>query len=305
MGLGLGVLGSLLIGGTCVMADVWDPAGVAQWLDETRTTFVAAAPIFVSQLLAAVAQGAPVPSALRTVFFGAAPVPAQLTADVRTALKVPVCTAWGMTEILFGTATTTEDPDDWAARSAGRAVPGVEIDLRADGDMHAENPGRLFVRGAGLCLGMVGRDEGETEFLEEQNDGWYDTGDYALPAEGGGIRLAGRAVDRIGSGFMIPVLDVEDALRGHPDVADVAMIGLPDAGTPGGELACAVIVTTPGTRPPTIGDLRAYLTKQGMTEWYQPARVAGLLALPRTYTGKVRKELLKRWLLGQADLAEE
>lgn len=125
-----------------------------------------------------------------------------------------------------------------------------------------------------------------------------------MPAGGGGIRLAGRAADRIGSGFMIPVLDVEDALRGHPAVADVALIGLPD-GTPGGELACAVIVTTPGTRPPTVEDLRAFFTAQGMTEWYQPSRVAGLLALPRTYTGKVRKELLKRWLLDQADLTAE
>ncbi|MFD7065465.1 AMP-binding protein [Streptomyces sp. NPDC059906] len=304
MGLGVGLLGSLMTGGTCVMTDVWDPAGALEWMDRTRTTLLLAAPVFVSQLLAAAAPGASAPSALRIVYCGGAPVPVRLTADVRTVLGVPLRTGWGMTEILSGTTTTPGDSDDWAARSSGRAVPGVEIDLRADGEMHGENPGRLFVRGAGLCLGTLGRDGGEAVLLEERNDGWYDTGDFAIPDGGGGIRLAGRAVDRIGAGFMIPVLDVEDALRGHPAVADVALIGLPD-GTPGGELACAVVVATPGTSGPALADLRAWLTEQGMTEWYQPSRVEVVAALPRTYTGKVRKELLKRWLLGEADLTAE
>jgi cyclohexanecarboxylate-CoA ligase len=176
------------------------------------------------------------------------------------------------------------------------------LDLRSDTEITKERPGRLYVRGGGVCLATIGRDSGVVTVIAEHDDGWYDTGDLVVPDGRGGIRLMGRAGDRIGGVFMIPVNDVESELLKHPGVDDVAVVGFPDG--QGGELACAVLV--PATEPPiTLDELREYLTDAGMTEWYLPARVEYVEALWRNDNGKVPKELLRRWLRNEADISEK
>jgi cyclohexanecarboxylate-CoA ligase len=135
--------------------------------------------------------------------------------------------------------------------------------------------------------------------IADHDDGWYETGDLAAPDGRGAIRLMGRVGDRIGGSAMIPVTDVESLLLSHPGVADVALVGYPDG--KGGELACAVI--RPATTPPVgLEDLRKYLSDQDMTDFYLPSRLELLPDLPRNTIGKVRKELLRSWLRGEADV---
>jgi cyclohexanecarboxylate-CoA ligase len=152
-----------------------------------------------------------------------------------------------------------------------------------------ERPARLFVRGAGVALATLGRDSGSVHVLAEHDDGWYDTGDLAIPDGRGGIRILGRVADRIGGGWLIPVGDVEDALLGYPAIADVALVGYLDE--KGFERAAAVIVAN--GRAPGLSQVRAYLSGAGMTEWYQPSRLEVVERLPRNSVGKVRKDLLR------------
>ena len=197
-----------------------------------------------------------------------------------------------MTEVTAHTWTRDDDPLLWGARSDGRPGPALEVDFRSDVPVTQERPAQLFVRGAGVALATLGRDSGRLKVVAEHDDGWYDTGDLAVPDGRGGLRIVSRVIDRIGGTYMIPVNDVESELLDHPDVADVALIGYPDGR--GGELACAVVVS----RSPllTLGDLRAFLTSRGMTEWYQPSRLEFISALPKNSVGKVRKEPLRGWL---------
>jgi cyclohexanecarboxylate-CoA ligase len=155
----------------------------------------------------------------------------------------------------------------------------------------------LFVRGAGVTLATLGRDSGTLHVLADHDDGWYDTGDHAIPDGRGGIRIIGRVADRIGTSFMIPVNDVESQLLEHPSIDDVAVVGFPNAN--GDDQPCAVIVSS---APPTMAEMQAYLTNAGMTEWYQPVRVEVVDKLPRNSAGKVRKDLLRRWLRGEESL---
>jgi cyclohexanecarboxylate-CoA ligase len=207
-----------------------------------------------------------------------------------------------MTETGVATITRSDDPPDWAAHSDGRPVLSVELDLRSDGEISRERPGELFVRSGGLCVATVGRDTGNVVVISEHDDGWYDTGDLAVPDGRGGIRLMGRAGDKIGGVFMIPVNDVESELLRHSGVRDVALVGYPDG--QGGELACAIVVPA-NTPPVTLDELRRYLGGLGMTDWYLPTRLECVDALPRNGTGKVRKELLRRWLRGEARLTDQ
>jgi cyclohexanecarboxylate-CoA ligase len=288
-----GTLMPLLTGGTAVIRDVWDSVKVAALLADTRTTVFAGAPVFLAGLLAAAEQRPPAPPALRLVFSGATTVPGRLVTETRRVLGVPLRTLWGMTEVAGHTWTREEDPEQWGAHSDGRPGSGLEIDLRSETEITRERPGRLFVRGGGVCLATFGRDSGEPRVLTEHDDGWYDTGDLAIADGRGGIRLMGRVCDRIGGALMIPVNDVETALLDHPAVDDVALVGYPDGD--GGESACAFVVTAPGTSI-DLAAARAYLTSAGMTQWYQPSRLETIPRLPRNGSGKVSKDVLRELL---------
>jgi cyclohexanecarboxylate-CoA ligase len=287
-------LAVLLAGASMVLLDAWSGGLGLQVLTESGTTDLVAGPSFVHDMIAATGRQPARLPALRTVRCVGTTVPKQLVPQVSGVLGARLLSGWGMTEIGTGTVTRSDDPPDWAAHSDGRPVMGMELDLRSATETTEDRPGRLFVRGSGVCLATVGRDSGELTVTAEHDDGWYDTGDLAVPDGRGGIRLMGRAGDRIGGVFMIPVGDVESELLKNPGVEDVALVGYPERH--GGELACAVLV--PATEPPvTLDELRRYLADQGMTEWYLPSRVEYVDALPRNGNGKVRKELLRRWLV--------
>ncbi|WP_433291225.1 AMP-binding protein [Pseudonocardia sp. CA-142604] len=291
---------SLLVGACRVLLDSWSGERGLAVLADSATTQFSGAPSFVYDLIAAT-DGAPALPALRVIACHSTTVPKPLVAEVAAVFGVTLRAGWGMTEVGTCTRTRADDPADWAAYSDGRPLRGIELDLRSDTDITKDQPARLFVRGGGVCLATVGRDSGMLTVIADHDDGWYDTGDLAVPDGRGGIRLMGRVSDRIGGVFMIPVNDVESELLDHPAVSDVALVGYPDG--QGGELACAVIV--PATTPPVaLDELRRCLSDKGMTDWFLPTRLEYLQEPPRNGSGKVRKELLRRWLASGADIPE-
>jgi cyclohexanecarboxylate-CoA ligase len=291
----------LLVGGCALIIDTWVPETALTLVAQTDVTYIAAAPVFISALVAVAREQHRTLPALRMVMAGGTSSPHELVAELPRVLGKPLCAGWGMTEAGTAIWTRPDNPTDWAAHSIGRPASWLEVDLRADHPISAEQPARLLVRGGGICIATMSRDSGELTVIAEHNGGWLDTGDLAVPDGRGGIRLVGRASDRIGGALMIPVSDVETALRTHPAVDDVALVGYPDGS--GGELACAVVATR--STPPTLAELRQHLDTMKMTEWYQPRRLEMLQQLPRNTTGKVRKALLRRWLAGEAELPEE
>jgi len=192
-----GNLTPLLVGAGAVIMDTWEPETALALTAETGVSYLIGAPIFLSELIgAARAQHRTLP-ALRVIASAGATIPAELVAELPGVFNLPLRALWGMTEIIIGTSTRADDPSDWAAHSVGRPVSWLEVDLHADHDISVEHPTRLLVRGAGVCLATLGRDSGELTIIAERDDGWYDTGDLAIPDGRGGIRLVGRASDRI------------------------------------------------------------------------------------------------------------
>jgi cyclohexanecarboxylate-CoA ligase len=291
VGLTMGLFMPLHRGACAVMTDVWEPEAVVPFLVQAQVSWMVAVPFHLSALIDAMERTSLQPPTVRIIRAGGTVVPQPLFGRVAETFGIPLEVGWGMTEGANIYTRPGEHPD-LAGRTVGRCSPGHEIDLRADHPISDDRPGRLFVRSPSLCLATLGRDEGRLTVLAEHNDGWYDTGDLAAPDGRGGIRLLGRAMDRIGGALMIPVSDVESALLDHPDVRDVALVGYPDGQS--GELACAVVV--PGERTPTLEGLCGWLRGLGMTEWYLPSRLELLPELPRNETGKVQKNLLRERL---------
>jgi len=258
---------ALIAGASVVLLDAWSGQRGLQVLADSATTGLAAAPSFFYDMLAVTdGKHAQLP-ALRTVRCVGTTIPKPLIAAVPATFGALLLSGWGSTEIGTGTVTRSDDPPNWAECSHGRPITGMELDLRSDSVITNERPGRVFARGGAVCLATVGRDTGAVKITAEHDDGWYDTGDLAIPDGRGGIRPQGRVGDRIGGLLMIPAHDVESELLRNPRITDVALVGYPDCR--GGELPCVVIVAA-ATPPTTLDEPRHYFTSQSMAEWYLP-----------------------------------
>ncbi|MFL6137272.1 MAG: AMP-binding protein [Frankiaceae bacterium] len=282
------LLCALVLGGTSVCMDSWDPAACVRLIARHGVTTFYGSPAFVRELLAAARDHPLEGSSLASVVSGSAPVPPQLIDEVRQTLGVRMFALWGMSENGAVTCTRWDDPEDWPAHSDGRPTGGMEVRIDPLPGLD-DGTGALWVRGPTQCLGYHGQDDVYAAELDD--DGWFSTGDLARDDGRGGIRLTGRAKDIIIHRCSnVPVAEVEAVLDEHPRVGAVALIGIPDPAVD--ERVCAV-VTAAGERPPTIEELREHLRDAGISDWCWPEQLEVVDAMPRTPMGKVRKVELR------------
>jgi cyclohexanecarboxylate-CoA ligase len=283
------LLTSLVLGGTAVCLDNWDPAASLELIARHGVTTFYGSPHIVRELLAAAHSRPAQATQLASIVTGSAPVPPQLLDEVRATLGVRMFALWGMTENGAVTCTQPSDPQDWPTRSDGRPTGGMEIRIDpVDGLDKGE--GALWVRGPAQCLGYYNQDDIYAAELDA--DGWFNTGDLVRDDGRGGIRMIGRTKDIIiYQGGNIPVAEIEAVLGKHPKVADVALIGIPNPETD--ERIC-VIVTAAAGSPPTLEELKDFLSEAGISEWYWPQQLEVLDDMPRTPMGKIRKADLRK-----------
>ncbi|MCC5849741.1 MAG: AMP-binding protein [Verrucomicrobia bacterium] len=191
---------------------------------------------------------------------------------------------YGMTEI--GMALSNPLHGERLPGSVGRPLPGVEVRLqKQDG----EEEGEIQVRGPTVFAGYWNRPEATAESFT--GDGWFKTGDIAV-CENGVYRILGRnSVDIIKSGgFKISALDIETVLLDHPNIAQAAVVGLPDPEW--GERVAAAVVLNDG-RTLSLSDLRAW-GKSRMATYKCPSHLKVVGDLPRNAMGKVVKPEVKK-----------
>jgi len=141
---------------------------------------------------------------------------------------------------------------------------------------------------------LVGYQRVEDETDAFDADGFFRTGDLARRVDAQYIVVTGRAKDIIiRNGENISPKEIEDILVGHPDIAEIAIVGLPDPRT--GERACAVIVpkTLPG---PVVAGLSSFLDAQGVAKFKIPEQVVIWEALPKNDAGKILKHQIRATL---------
>ncbi len=286
----MGMLLPVMLGGTGLVQDAWD-VGVHQRLAEQHgVTNFYGGPHILAELIAAQRVAPHGMNRLKSIVTGSAPVPPHVVEQIGEVLSARVFALWGMTENGVVTITRPDDPVDWAAHSDGSPVEGME--LRIDTSAvpgSGDGSGRLWVRGANQCLGYLGREDLYAATLDD--DGWFDTGDLARDDGRGGIRITGRVKDLvIHEAVNIPVAEVEGVLARHPNVGEVAVIGVPDARGID-ELVCAVVA--PSGPSPGLEALRSHLAEAGVAQLYWPERLEIVDELPKTVTGKVRKTELR------------
>jgi acyl-CoA synthetase (AMP-forming)/AMP-acid ligase II len=198
-----------------------------------------------------------------------------------------VVTAYGMTEASgIATSCRREDPAALIASTSGRAYPGVEVRVVDDSgaELPAGAPGEVIVRGYNVMSGYFEDPEKTAEVID--SEGWFHTGDVGVMDDDGYLRITDRIKDMfIVGGFNAYPAEIERLLLLHPDVAQVAVIGVPDDRL--GEVGFAYVLATSGT----TADPKQIIAwaKENMANFKAPKYVEVVDELPLNASGKVLK----------------
>ncbi len=244
-------------------------------------------------------------ASLRTGIMSGAPCPPMLVQRVREEMNCRLILAYGLTEASPGvTCTELDDGPITAVETVGRPLEGVSIkvigptgETLPDGET-----GELCVQGYNVMAGYWDDAAATARVLDAE--GWLRTGDLALIDPDGPVRIVGRLDDVINrAGFKLYPEMIEMVLRAHPDVRDVAVVGVPDLIF--GQVAVACVVPRPAASP-SAEQLLAFAGDH-LPDYAWPDRLLFFDALPRRRGGRVDKQYLRdrvrirgrAWLFGR------
>ncbi|MDQ0991795.1 fatty-acyl-CoA synthase [Streptomyces sp. V3I7] len=290
------------------------PTPLAEMIESERPTHAAAVPTIWQGLLAELTAKPRDVSTLAQVTIGGSACPPSLMESFDE-LGMRVFHAWGMTETSpLGTvarppahAVGTEREFGYRL-TQGRFVAGVEARLTGpDGERlpwDGESAGELEVRGPWIA-GAYYNGPGAEPLRPADKfsaDGWLKTGDVGIISPDGFLTLTDRAKDVIKSGGeWISSVDLENALMSHPDVAEAAVVAVPD--DKWGERPLATVVLREGATA-DFETLRTFLAEERqIAKWQLPERWTVIETVPKTSVGKFDKKVLRRqYADGQLDV---
>jgi fatty-acyl-CoA synthase len=277
------------------------PENLARVIEAERVTFAAAVPTIWTQLLPLVRQGGFDLSSLRAIGIGGAATPRPLM-EAYDEAGIEILQIWGMTETTPLACVSRprrrhRDLDADGRRAVrlktGTIFAGLEARITApDGTelpWDGVTVGELECRGPWVATAYY-----EDPALGEKfHDGWLRTGDMAVMEPDGYFTIVDRAKDLIKSGGeWISSLELESAILAHPDVREVAVVGVRSVRWD--ERPVAVVVPVDGAVPDTA-QLREFLTGR-VAKWWLPDDVVAVRELPRTSVGKLDKKVLRAQL---------
>jgi acyl-CoA synthetase (AMP-forming)/AMP-acid ligase II len=218
---------------------------------------------------------------------GGAPASPDLVRQIRQGFGVPVTVRYSCTELAMATGTRFEDPDVVVAQTVGRPLPGIHLSIL---DPNDKGVGEIAVRSPTMMRGYWQNDEATRAAIDA--NGYFHTGDLGRLDDDGNLHLAGRSKEMyIRGGYNVYPVEIEDILREHPKVAQVAVIGVPDEVL--GERGRAVVV--PAGDAPTLEELREWVRAR-VADYKMPDELEIRTELPMTAMFKVDKRALAEGL---------
>lgn len=292
-----GMLGAVLapmdIGEDIHLIDRWDPSRVLQIMLDADVGAGTGASVFLASLLDHPAFSPEHARRMRRIGLGGAPVPIAL-AERAASHGISIVRAYGSTEHPSVTGCSFDDPADKRHATDGAPMRGVEIRLLGDdgGPAASGEAGEIWSRGPDLCVGYA--DPALTGEMFD-GDGWYRSGDMGVLDAAGFLTITDRVKDVIiRGGENISAAEIEESIGMLPQVAEVAVVAVPDERL--GEHACAVVRLVPGVESVDLSDITAELERIGLARQKWPEELRTVEDFPRTASGKVRKVDLRRQL---------
>ena len=285
---------SLMVPMAQIITEAFDPQTTPQLLQREDATLAGSGTIFHMAYLNAQRKQPDTrlfPN-VRVFPGGGAPKPPQLHYDLKSEMGgIGIASGYGLTEAPILTMSAIGDSDEVLANTEGSAMPGVRLRVVSlDGvEVGPGEEGEIRAKAPQMMRGYLDASLDAEAF---DDDGWFRTGDLGRLDASGNVTITGRLKDIIiRKGENISAKEVEDVLFGHPDIADAAVVGIPDPEL--GERACAIIVPVQGAKVPSLSDLQPYLAEKGLMKQKWPEQLEVIDALPRNPAGKVLKKDLR------------
>lgn len=299
-GLAVGLHGTLWNGAKVDLRRKFEAGEVFAELMSGSPTMFFGVPTLYSRLLAEADKPEnqeKTPPPLRLYVSGSAPLSAETFEAFQKRFGQIILERYGMTE----TAMNLTNPYDGERRAGtvGKPFPGQEarvVEVKTREVLLPGQSGEIEVRGPHVFAGYWQRPDATAQVFDDA--GWFRTGDLGWVSEDGYFTINGRAHELIISGgYNIYPREVEEILEQHPKVAEVAVLGQPDADF--GEQVIAVVVPNVLLSQPERADLASALVewcKERLASYKKPRRVVFTDKLPRNALGKIQKHLLKEQL---------
>ncbi len=271
----------------------WDADAAIDYIHRVGGTMTVGATPFLQELLdAAERRGDRLPS-MSQFSCGGAAVPPQL---IRRAYEVlENCIAvrvYGSTEVPLVTYGWRDNPE-LAATTDGQLYAFEVRILDDDGnEVGVGVDGEIAARGPGMLLGYADPEQNREAHTE---DGFFLTGDIGRLTEEGAILITDRKKDIIiRGGENLSAKEIEDVLHHHPAIKEAAVVAMPHPRL--GEGVCALLILRPGSDAPTMEEIAAFTDQRGLARQKIPEKIQIVDDLPRTPSGKVRKDILRKQL---------
>jgi cyclohexanecarboxylate-CoA ligase len=284
----------LLLGSRTVYLDVWDPERAIALIEREQLTSAGGPPPILQGILNAPGFDRARVRTLKVAGTGAADIPPELVRDVRRRLAPISYRSYGLTECPMLTSGGPSDPEDKCASTDGRPTGGCTVRIvdERGAAVAAGVEGEIEAFGPQMCVGYLDSHLNADAFTA---DGYVRSGDLGVMDDAGYVRVTGRKKDIIiRKGENLSAKAIEDILHEHPAIADAAVVGVPDPET--GERACACVVLRDAASPLTLDDIRRFMEGKQVMRQKMPEQLEIMTALPRTATGKVMKNELRRAL---------
>ncbi|WP_067861108.1 long-chain fatty acid--CoA ligase [Nocardia shimofusensis] len=301
---------ALMSGANMLMPDRFlQPGPLLEMMADQKPTFAAAVPTIWGGVLAGLAAHPQDISHLRTAVVGGSAVPPSMMRAFQEKHGVRVLHAWGMTETsplgsVANPPAGVTGEEEWEYRfTQGRFPAAVQARLVGDDGKVVPNDGKslgeLEVRGPWITGSYYSPDGAEVD-PDKFDDGWLRTGDVGKITPNGYLTLVDRSKDVIKSGGeWISSVDLENAVMGHPAVAEASVIGVPDEKWD--ERPLVAIVLADGATA-TAAELRDFLADK-FAKWQLPERWTFIDEVPKTSVGKFDKKRLRtRYADGELDV---
>jgi fatty-acyl-CoA synthase len=282
-------------GGSITLTPSFEPEQAAEFLMAGDVTTTIAVPTMYRMLLEA-GLGARATPHLKALLCGGAPCPVELL-DAYHEQNLPLRQGYGLTEVGPNCFTLSPLVGPHRRGSVGQPMFHGEVKLADDAgaDVGSDMPGELWLRGPHVTAGYLGGDRAGSHLPPALDpDGWFHTGDMLKRSPDGAFYVVGRKKNMfISGGENVYPAEVENVLAGHPAVAQVAVLGVPDERW--GQVGLAAVVLAEGCERPSAQDLEQHLRSR-IASYKVPKKWRFLPELAMTSSGKIDRRALRAQL---------
>jgi fatty-acyl-CoA synthase len=281
-------LGGLGVGATMLIAPVFDSAMIVRVMERERPRFVLGVPTMIVAIIEEVLRSGADMSSIERMMSGGAMVAPELVRKAQEVFGSNIQVVYGQTECSpVMTLTRSDDPPEYLSESIGQPLPHLEaaiLDPRTNEILPIGAQGEICTRGYHVMAGYNDNPEATAAAIDA--DGWLHTGDLGRMDSRGFLMITGRVKEMIirGGENLFPA-EIENAMLEHPEIAEVAVVGVPDEKW-GEQVAC--FMRPRGSARPEPGELKAFI-RERISPQKTPVYWIWIDEWPLTGSGKIQK----------------